>query len=1518
MVEIERRGAVIERVVRGQERARGTAAGPLLLLLITLALVAGGSAPAAPATELPAEPAGGSAGGDGAALLIRWIPTADLGIARPAGLAYVPRTKSLVVVGPAARRTKLLRLSVFEDVQGRSRVRTVARPSTVAFDPVKGRLAFLTRRALLPVAGTPKLRRTAARRASLAGLGLVSPRAMTFDRATKTWHILDAGARAIVRVSLRGGALRPAGRTPLGALGRAGLRGIAFNPTDGLVYVLSPNRGVLFGLDRAGTVQSAYTLGDLGLRNPTAIVIAPSADPTDDPSAHHLYVSDAGSSSQRGGIVEARLEESRRLAAAAASVEEVEPTVVQIIQTSLFSPSSPDPAGIAYNPATDRLLISDSEVNETPTYQGFNLFTATRNGTGTGTGTTLAFSKEPTGLGYNPGNGTLYVGDDDADAVSVVRPGPDGRHGTSDDEWYKFSTGALGSTDTEGVEYDTASGHLYVCDGIALDIFNINPVNGVFGDGDDVVIRLDIGQYGARDCEGMGIDPARDTLLALDPSSKKLYELTKAGALVRVINGGGIPTTNKALAGVTVAPTSDPNDHPSKTNYWIVDRQVDNGADPNENDGLLYELSVPTTSTEPAISVISPAEGALVAGTVVIEAASIGGVSFSRVDFHVDGVLVGTDTNGGDGWTTSWPTSGVSNGAHVVRATGTAVGGATAQDSHTVTVDNAPPTVAVTAPTAGSTVESTISVTAAASDNTTVASVEFFVDGASIGTDTSSAGGWSVAWNTTAVANGSHTITAVARDVAGNTATSAAVGVLVGNPPIVTVAVPVSTGNDDADELESGTVRRSNGDLELGSDGGIPTTVGLRFAGVNVPKGVRIEEAYVQFQADEAGRDVASLTIRGQTADNAASFTTAAFNISSRPRTNASVAWAPPQWLVVPEAGPGQRTPNLSAVLQEIVDRPGWAPGNALVVLFNGTGRRTPESYEGLAPPILHVAYSAVGTEPPPDEPPQVAISSPSAGALVSGAVTLTATASDDLGVSSVQFAVDGAPVGTDTNGADGWSMTWNATAAGERVITATAMDTGGQTTTSAPVSVIVDSPPSVALGSPAAGATVSGTVTVTASAADDDAVTAVSFSVGGTTIGTDTNGSDGWSVPWNTTQVPDGPHALAATATDTRGQTASDSRSVTVDNFDAPPTVSFTTPPPGALLAGTVLVAVAASDDRGIAAVEFSSGGTLIGTDTDGSDGWSISWDTTGFADGPRTLTATARDTVGQTALTATNVTIDNAAPSVAVTAPSAGATVAGTVSVAASASDSTSVASVEFLVDGASIGADANGSNGWSVSWNSKDVANGSHTVTAIARDAAGNEATSPGVTVTVDNPSLVTLAVPISVGIDDADQLLDTGAIRRTNGDLELGSDGGIPTIVGLRFAGLGIPSGAVVEEAYVQFTVDENGKTDSSLSVQAESADNAASFTTAAFNISSRLRTAASVAWSPPRWIGAGKAGPEQQTPDLSAVLQEVVDRPGWSAGNALVVLFTGSGRRTPESFEGLAPPVLHVSFTVPGS
>ena len=94
--------------------------------------------------------------------------------------------------------------------------------------------------------------------------------------------------------------------------------------------------------------------------------------------------------------------------------------------------------------------------------------------------------------------------------------------------------------------------------------------------------------------------------------------------------------------------------------------------------------------------------------------------------------------------------------------------------------DTTAPTVAVTAPAGGATVANTVSVTANAGDDTGVVGVQFKLDGTNLGIEDSSAP-YSVSWDTRLIANGSHALTAVARDAAGNTTTSAAVSVIVSN-----------------------------------------------------------------------------------------------------------------------------------------------------------------------------------------------------------------------------------------------------------------------------------------------------------------------------------------------------------------------------------------------------------------------------------------------------------------------------------------------------------------------------------------------------------------------------------------------------------------------------------------------------------------------------------------------------------------------------------------------------------------
>jgi hypothetical protein len=290
------------------------------------------------------------------------------------------------------------------------------------------------------------------------------------------------------------------------------------------------------------------------------------------------------------------------LAAAATDIA----TLVQTIDTSKWNPASPDPAGVTYRPSRDRLLVADSEVDENTGagYHGVNLWEITRNGNVTNTGTTVPFTNEPTGLGFDPGSETLFVSTDVGNKIWVVRPGGDDRFGTSDDQRTSIDTKAFGLSDTEDPAFDQGTGDLFFVDGVTTEVYRLDPVDGDFGDGNDNLVgHFDVGAYGARDTEALASDPVRDTLVVGDRPSKKIYEVTKDGALVRIIDASNTAGM-KRISGMTVAPGS--ND-PSAMHYWIVDRVVDNGSSSSENDGKLFELSAPgggggPTNTPPVVS----------------------------------------------------------------------------------------------------------------------------------------------------------------------------------------------------------------------------------------------------------------------------------------------------------------------------------------------------------------------------------------------------------------------------------------------------------------------------------------------------------------------------------------------------------------------------------------------------------------------------------------------------------------------------------------------------------------------------------------------------------------------------------------------------------------------------------------------------------------------------------------------------------------------------------------------------
>ena len=151
-----------------------------------------------------------------------------------------------------------------------------------------------------------------------------------------------------------------------------------------------------------------------------------------------------------------------------------------------------------------------------------------------------------------------------------------------------------------------------------------------------------------------------------------------------------------------------------------------------------------------------------------------------------------------------------------------------------------------------------------------------------------------------------------------------------------------------------------------------------------------------------------------------------------------------------------------------------------------------------------------------------------------------------------------------------------------------------------------------------------------------------------------------------------------------------------------------------------------------------------------------------------------------------------------------------------------------------------------------------------------------------------------------------------------DLELVTDGSTTQQVGLRFTGIDIPQNAVVTNAYIQFQTDETGSAATSLLIRGEDTDDAAAFANVKNNLSSRATTDASAAWAPGAWNTVGQAGFNQRTSDLSDIVEEIVSRAGWDAGNDMAFVFTGSGKRTAEAFESGAAtaPLLHIEYTVP--
>ncbi|WP_053981274.1 metallophosphoesterase [Marinagarivorans algicola] len=175
----------------------------------------------------------------------------------------------------------------------------------------------------------------------------------------------------------------------------------------------------------------------------------------------------------------------------------------------------------------------------------------------------------------------------------------------------------------------------------------------------------------------------------------------------------------------------------------------------------------------------------------------------------------------------------------------------------------------------------------------------------------------------------------------------------------ITINQRISSSDDDAEERSDGSMYLNSSDIELVYDGSRSQTIGLRFQSLAIAQGATITGAYVQFTTDETNTGNTVVNIRAENSDNAAALTSARYNLSRRATTNANVTWRPASWRTVGAAGTAQRTPELKAIIQEVVDRSGWQSGNDLALIITGIGERTAESFDGSSAqaPLLHITY---------------------------------------------------------------------------------------------------------------------------------------------------------------------------------------------------------------------------------------------------------------------------------------------------------------------------------------------------------------------------------------------------------------------------------------------------------------------------------------------------------------------------------------------------------------------------------
>jgi hypothetical protein len=267
-------------------------------------------------------------------------------------------------------------------------------------------------------------------------------------------------------------------------------------------------------------------------------------------------------------------------------------SVVRVFDTTQYKSGDPsgygsgDPSGLAYMPGKDgqpgTLFIADSEHDESPYNSSVNLLGISLGDNSYNWSSLRSFTKEPTGLAYNPTNGYLYITDDDKKKIFWLDPAkPSEKLG-------EFDLSAFGVKDAEDPVFDPHTGNLYLLDGVAGKLLKLSTTGALVAS-----ITLPSAFTGLTEAEALAYShttaDGRAAFFVGGGSSTTIFQIDETGkllsasdALANYINP--ITGAKPSVKGMEWAPSSDPNDGNTMSLY-VADYGVD-----QQNDGRVFEI----------------------------------------------------------------------------------------------------------------------------------------------------------------------------------------------------------------------------------------------------------------------------------------------------------------------------------------------------------------------------------------------------------------------------------------------------------------------------------------------------------------------------------------------------------------------------------------------------------------------------------------------------------------------------------------------------------------------------------------------------------------------------------------------------------------------------------------------------------------------------------------------------------------------------------------------------------------